>query len=80
MRFLPTLLLEQLDDRSARRRRLGYGRRGWLLSWHPLRFGGWQARLSCPEWPETVEANGPTRRAAIDRADVLLQEALRSAE
>ncbi len=69
---MPRTLLELLrgcrDERHARALRDAFGRRRWLLSWHPDLGGCWCARLSCPEWPETVERHGPTRREAIDRA------------
>lgn len=55
------------DERHARRIRADLGRDRQLVSWLPS-GRGWMARLSCPEVSETVEAHGPTRRAAIARA------------
>jgi hypothetical protein len=71
------LVRDWRDDRRARRLRLDYGRRHWLVSWRadgPDRF---VARLSCPGWPETVERAGTSRLDAIRRADRALRRASR---
>jgi hypothetical protein len=67
---------DKRDDQRARVLRANYGRRGWLVSWRRLEDGSWLARLSCPEWPETVEATGATRCRAILRADWALRNCL----
>ena len=68
-----------LDERQAQRLRRQYGPCGWLVSWQREGSGPWLARLSCPQWAETVERVGATRCAAISRADHALRAALRQA-
>jgi hypothetical protein len=70
--------LDGRDQRRAEHARRRYGRDGWLVSWHRVSGGPWVARLSCPEWTETVEARGSTRLRAIARADARLRSVLRS--
>lgn len=62
-------VLDRRDERAAQRLRRQYGQHGWLLSWAPFPNGRWLARLSRPEWPETVERTGGSRIEAIQRAD-----------
>ncbi len=66
-------LLDRLDERRASRLRRAWGPKGRLVSWRRIDAGGWNARLSGPEWPETIERHGRTRRAAILRAAVVLE-------
>ncbi len=73
-------LTDQQDERLARRRREALGRARWLVSWMPSERGGpWLARLSCPQWPDTVESTGRTRCEAISRAELILNRALSGA-
>ena len=68
---------EEYDERWARWMREEFGRKKWILSWHSLGGGsGWRARLSCPEHPETVEADGHSRCVAIGRAHRVLEAIL----
>jgi hypothetical protein len=76
MRFFLRRFRENHDAQRARELRAAYGRLGWLVSWRLLDDGSWLVRLSCPDWPETVEASGPTRRRAIFRADEALRDNL----
>lgn len=66
---------DQQDDHEARRLRDEHGRRGWLLSWY-RRDDGWNARLSCPDDPDTHERQGPTRAEAIRSVVEALSAAL----
>lgn len=62
-------LLDQVDERRARRLRVELGRRQWLVSWLAEPDGrGWRARVSCPGLDATVERVGATRCRAIEQA------------
>ena len=61
-------LIDNVDERAARRLRRALGRRAWLVSWQPGRNGRWQARISAPELVRTIERTGWTRWQAIRRA------------
>jgi hypothetical protein len=71
-------MIDEYDERFARRRRQRYGLRGWLVSWYRQPGGRWLARLSCPDQPDTVERLGRTRCEAINRADAALRHVLRA--
>jgi hypothetical protein len=66
-------LLDRRDERLARQRREELGHCLRLVSWQRLPGRRWRARLSCEEWPETIERAGRTRREAIERAEHALQ-------
>lgn len=70
------VLLDRRDERLAMIRREQIGPYGWLVSWSHCRNGRWMARLSCPQWPATIERGGPTRREAIRRAESALRRLL----
>jgi hypothetical protein len=57
-----------VDERRARRLRLRFGQRRWLVSWQRQPDGRWLARLSCPSLVFTLERIGSTRTAAIAHA------------
>jgi hypothetical protein len=61
--------LDRRDDRRAREIRAELGPRGVLVSWHrvdlPHARRRWLARVSCRDWPETVEQAGFSRCRAI---------------
>ncbi len=61
-------VMEDVDISRAVKMRTEYGRVKWLLSWYPQEDDFWLARLSCPNYPETVEALGQSRCLAIDSA------------
>jgi hypothetical protein len=62
--------LDRIDIRRAEKMRKEYGAVGWLVSWEKDEENNfWIARLSCPQWPTTVEGFGHgTRCVAIDSA------------
>jgi hypothetical protein len=66
-------LLDRRDERLARQRRGELGHCRKLVSWQRLSDRRWRARLSCEEWPETIERAGRTRCEAIERAEHALQ-------
>ena len=73
-------VMGDVDQSKAVKLRQEYGRVGWLVSWYPQEDEFWLARLSCPNYPETVEALGQSRCLAIDSAtrhllDLLHQQA-----
>ena len=73
-------VMRDVDQSRAVKLRNEYGRVGWLVSWYPQEDEFWLARLSCPNYPETVEALGQSRCLAIDSAtrhllDLLHQQA-----
>ncbi len=72
MRTYLRTLSDRRDEHHAGSRREVLGRRRWLLSWRRHHDGRWLVRLSCPEFPETVERCCPTRREAIARAEEAL--------
>ncbi len=78
MPFLPQRpSRDEHDERWARWMRDEFGRKQWLLSWYRLDDAqGWLARLSCPELPDTLEADGRTRCLAIGRAHRALEAQL----
>jgi hypothetical protein len=61
-------VMDGVDESRAKRLQGEYGRVKWLVSWHKQDEGLWLARVSCPNWPETVEGVGQSRCLAIDSA------------
>ena len=70
---------DEHDEQWARWMREELGRKRWLLSWHALDDASWLARLSSPDWPETVEMIGLSRCHAIGQAHRALELILASA-
>jgi hypothetical protein len=66
-------LFDRRDERLARRRRDELGHAAKLVSWQRLPDRRWRARLSCSDWPDTIERAGRTRCEAIERADNALK-------
>jgi len=67
---------DEQDLAHAKYTRQTYGESGWLLSWARTPDGKWVARVSCPQYDETIEGEGPTRRAAINKASAQLLDRL----
>jgi hypothetical protein len=65
---LVMLLLDRIDEYRARRLRIRFGRKRWLLSWQPDPDGRWRARLSGPGLARTIERTAGTRSRAIRRS------------
>lgn len=74
-RFLDALR-DELDGELARRYRRALGKRRWLVSWAEEADGLWLARLSGPEYPDTVERTGRSRAEAIATAARALRAAI----
>jgi hypothetical protein len=69
-------LLDEIDEERAKHLRTAFGRLRWILSWHWADSGAWNARLSAPGHPETLEREGRTRLDAIERAEIAMRQAL----
>jgi hypothetical protein len=69
-------LLDEIDEERAKILRNGYGQLRWILSWVRADSGGWTARLSTSNHPETLECEGRTRVDAIKRAEISMRQAL----
>src|SRR5690349_1746716 len=73
-------LLDRRDEGRARALRADLGLRGKIVSWHrdeePRGPSRWIARVSCPDWPDTVEGRGLSRCRAIRAADEALTGAV----
>lgn len=62
-------VMKNVDLARASRIRTEYGRVGWLVSWSfddDLQM--WGARLSCPNYDDTIESISDTICGAIDNA------------
>lgn len=69
-------LLDRRDEHLAQRRRAELGSLSKLVSWQRLPDRRWRARVSSPDWPETIERAGRSRCEAIERADEALRLAV----
>ncbi len=70
--------LDRRDQKKARALQARLGPSGWLVSWHrvdgpEIRGEPWLARVSCPEWPRTVERHGSCRARAVHEALAALE-------
>lgn len=74
-RFLDALR-DELDVEMARRYRRALGKKHWLVSWTGEADGLWLARLSGPEYSDTVERTGRSRAEAIAAAARALRAAI----
>jgi hypothetical protein len=74
-RFLDALR-DELDAEVARRYRKSLGKKFWIVSWAESGDGLWLARLSGPEYPDTVERTGRSRSEAIASAARALRAAI----
>ena len=79
MRSLLRRLIDHRDERLARELRQALGASGLIASWHRVDpsdrespGGPWLARVSCREWPSTIEDTGRSRRKAVLRAAAAL--------
>jgi hypothetical protein len=73
-----TSLLDEIDEERARRLRSELGQqRRWLVSWQGAEGGSWTARVSGPDYPETIERTGLTRAHAIELAAEALGRCLK---
>lgn len=59
---------DRKDENLARSLRQELGEMQWLVSWTRLDDEAWLARLSGPEVTRTIEAVGPSRYQAIQKA------------